>query len=98
MRRTGRRDRSGARPPSVRLRVIQFSLTGPSSVTVTNPGMAEPSAPARLRTQLWGFAKVRHRGLAKNLARAWDDVCPGESLPGAAPALARAGAVCPVSE
>ena len=33
--------------------------------------MAEPSAPARLRTQLWGFAKVRYRGLAKNLARAW---------------------------
>ena len=35
----------------------------------------------RIVKQLWGFAKVRYRGLAKNLARSADYVCPGQSLP-----------------
>jgi transposase, IS5 family len=48
--------------------------------------------PFRVIKQLWGFAKVRYRGLAKNLARAQDDVCPGQPLP--SPTSPRPSAPC----
>jgi IS5 family transposase len=44
----------------------------------------------RVIKRLWGFAKVRYRGLAKNLARA-HYVCAGQPLPGAQTAASSRG-------
>jgi IS5 family transposase len=46
----------------------------------------------RVVEQLWGFAKVRYRGLAENLARA-DHVCAGQLLPGPQTTTPRRGEV-----
>src|SRR5271167_3072904 len=50
----------------------------------------------RIVKQLWGFAKVRYRGLAKNLARAQTMFARRQSLPGPPTTAPARGQVCAV--